>query len=418
MPEVFQVHTMSQLALLGGTAVKSKPFPPWPHYDQHEQQALTEVLESRQWWRTDGTRVAQFEQDFADFHGAKHGLAITNGTHALEVALAALGVGPGDEVIVPDATFVATASAVLFCGAMPVMVDICCDTECIDPDLVEAAISPRTKGVIPVHLGGHPADLDRLTRLTGDRGLFLLEDCAHAHGSEWNGRKVGTFGSAGTFSFQSSKLMTAGEGGILITNDDALECKLRSVHDCGRLPGEWFYSHYAYGSNYRLSEWQGAILSAQLERLDEQTRRRDKNGQLLDQLLAEVPGITPQARDRRCTRNGHYAYILHFDSQEFAGISTARFIEAMNAEGIPNQAAYPQVHQLDMFQNGAYKTRLCPDHAAEAHAFLHASFPNSLRAATEDYWVPQYCLLGDDQDMHEIVAAIKKVQQHSKSLVG
>jgi 3-amino-5-hydroxybenzoate synthase len=409
---------MSQLALLGGSAVKTKPFPAWPHYDQRERQALTEVLESRLWWRTDGTRVTQFEQDFAAFHNAKYGIAITNGTHALEVALAALGVGPGDEVIVPDATFVATASAVLFCGAMPVMVDICRDTECIDPDLVEAAITPRTVGVIPVHLGGHPADLDRLTKITDAHNLFLLEDCAHAHGSEWNGKKVGTHGIAGTFSFQSSKLMTAGEGGIIITNDDATERNLRSVHDCGRLPGEWFYSHFSYGSNYRLSEWQGAVLQAQLERLEEQTERRDVNSKLLDELLAEVPGITPQARDSRCTRNGHYAYILHVDSQEFSAISTERFIEAMNAEGIPNQAAYPQVHQLDMFQNGAYKTRLCPDQAAEEHAFLQGSFPNSRRAAVEDYWVPQYCLLGDEQDMREIVAAIKKIQEQAASLKG
>lgn len=408
---------MSELALLGGLAVKTKPFPKWPHYDQSEQQALTEVLESRLWWRTDGTRVTQFEHDFATYHDAKHGIAITNGTHALEVALAALGVGPGDEVIVPDATFVATASAVLFCGAMPVMVDICQDTECIDPALVEAAVTARTKGVIAVHLGGHPADLDRLTKLTDDRGLFLLEDCAHAHGSEWNGKKVGTHGIAGTFSFQSSKLMTAGEGGIIVTSDDALERKLRSVHDCGRLPGEWFYSHFAYGSNYRLSEWQGAILSTQLARLDQQTLRRDTNCQQLDRLLAEVPGITPQTRDPRCTRNGHYAYIFHVQSQEFAGIATERFIEAMNAEGIPNQAAYPQVHRLDMFQNGAYKTRLCPEQAAAPHAFLQGSYPNSLRAAVEDYWVPQYCLLGDEQDMQEIVTAIKKIQERAASLV-
>lgn len=407
---------MVQLAINGGSPVKTKPFPAWPHYDQREQQALAEVLESRKWWRTEGKWVAQFEQDFAAFHGAKHGIAITNGTHALEVALAALDVGPGDEVIVPDATFVATASSVLFAGAMPVMVDICKETECIDPDLVEAAITPRTKGIIPVHLGGHPADLDRLKDVASDRNLFVLEDCAHAHGSEWKGKKVGTHGIAGTFSFQSSKLMTAGEGGIIITNDDALEGKLRSVHDCGRLPGEWFYSHFSYGSNYRLSEWQGAVLSAQLERLDEQTRRRDANGALLDKLLADIPGITPQERDPRCTLNGHYAYILHVDGKEFAGISTEQFIAAMNAEGIPNQAAYPEVHKLDMFQNGAYRSRLCGDQKDENYAFLKAKFPNSHRAATEDYWVPQYCLLGDEQDMEEIATAIKKIQSDAASL--
>ncbi len=395
---------------------KKKPFPAWPQYDEREQKALLDVLESRNWWRSDGTCVAQFEQDFAAFHDAKYGIAVTNGTHALEVAISALGVVPGDEVIVPDSTFVATAGAVLSAGAMPVMVDICRDTECIDPELLEAAITPRTKGMIPVHLGGHPADLDRLNKIASKHGLFLLEDCAHAHGSEWNGKKVGTHGIAGTFSFQSGKLMTAGEGGIIITNDDALERNLRSVHDCGRLPGEWFYSHFAYGSNYRLSEWQGAILQVQLERLDEQSRRRDANGAILDRLLADIPGITPQARDARCTLHSHYASIFHFDNRPFAGISTERFTEAMNAEGIPDQAPYPAVHNLDVFQNGAYKTRLSDEQANEEHAFLKANFPNSHRAASEGYWIPQYCLLGDEQDMEEIAAAIKRIQNDAASL--
>jgi dTDP-4-amino-4,6-dideoxygalactose transaminase len=257
---------MPELALLGGRKAKTKPFPEWPMYDEMERHALTEVLESRVWWRTPGTKTLEFERAFAAFHGARHGVAVTNGTAALEVVMAALGIGPGAEVIVPDFTFIATASAVLFAGALPVMVDVRPDTYCIDPDLVEAAITPHTKAIIAVHMGGHPADLDRLSRIARDRGIALVEDSSHAHGSEWRGRRIGTFGSAGTFSFQSSKLMTAGEGGIIITNDDEVERVARSVHDCGRMPGEWFYSHFIYGSNYRLSEWQGAILGVQLTR--------------------------------------------------------------------------------------------------------------------------------------------------------
>ena len=252
---------MSALALTGGNPAKTKPFPAWPQFDERERQALLGVLDSGVWWRTPGTQTAKFEREFAAFHQARHGVAVTNGTHALEVALLALGVGPGDEVIVPDYTFVATASAVLMTGAVPVLVDVRPDTYCIDCDQSEAAIGPRTKAVIPVHMGGHPADLDRLTDIAARRGLELIEDCAHAHGSQWRGRAVGTFGRMGTFSFQQSKLMTAGEGGIIITNDDNTERLLRSVHDCGRMPGQWFYSHYIYGSNYRLSEWQGAILA-------------------------------------------------------------------------------------------------------------------------------------------------------------
>lgn len=407
---------MPQLALHGGPKTKTKPFPAWPIHDERERQALLDVLESNVWWRTPGTRTLKFEQDFAAFHGAKHGIAITNGTHAIEVVLTALDLGPGDEVIVPDSTFVATASAVLYAGAMPVMVEIDEATQCIDPVRVEEAITPRTKAIIAVHLGGHPADLDRLTEIAARRQITLVEDCAHAHGSQWRGRPVGTFGIAGTFSFQQSKNMTAGEGGIIITNDDDFERRARSAHDCGRLPGEWFYSHYRYGSNYRLSEWQGAILSAQLTRLDEQARRRHENGLLLDKLLADVPGVTPQRQDPRCTRNGHYAYIFYYDQSQFAGAPAKSFIAAMNAEGIPNQAAYPPVHALDLFQNGAYRRRLSGEQAQAEHPFLKAEFPITRRAAWECYWVPQYCLLGDAQDMEEIVAAVRKIQQHAGEL--
>jgi len=408
---------VSQLALLGGSPAKTKPFPLWPCYDERERRALGEVLESRRWWRTPGTRTLAFERDFAAFHRARHGIALTNGTHALEVVLAALDVGPGDEVIVPDYTFVATASAVLFAGALPVMVDVEPDTYCMAAELVEAAITPRTRAIVAVHLGGHPVDLDRLAELAARHGLPLVEDCAHAHGSQWRGRPVGTFGIAGTFSFQESKLMTAGEGGIIITDDDALERTARSVHDCGRMPGEWFYSHFIYGSNYRLSEWQGAVLGVQLTRLEEQTLRRHENSLLLDKLLAGIEGITPQHHDPRCTRNGHYAYIFHVDGGAFSGISTERFIEAMVAEGIVNQAAYPPVHALDLFQSGAYRKRLSGEQARGEHAFLRQPFAQTERAAWQTFWVPQYALLGDEEDMHEIAAAIEKIQRHAKELV-
>src|SRR5436309_12729652 len=275
---------MPELALLGGAKSKRKPFPEWPQFDANERRALMEVLESRTRWRTPGTRTLEFEQGFAKVHGARHGVAVTNGTAALEVTIAALGIGHGDEVILPNFTFVATASAVLFANALPVLVDVDPETYCIDPDLVEDAITSRTKAIIAVHMGGHPADLDRLKKIASRKRLALIEDSAHAHASEWRGQRVGTFGVAATFSFQSSKLITAGEGGIILTNDDSIERLARSVHDCGRMPGEWFYSHFIYGSNYRLSEWQGAVLSAQLTRLDEQTAHRHENSRLLDRL--------------------------------------------------------------------------------------------------------------------------------------
>ena len=407
---------MPKLAIHGGKPAKTKPFPAWPQYDDLERDALTGVLESRNWWREAGDKTTSFERAFADFHEAKHGIAVTNGTHAIEVALAAIGVTAGDEVIVPNATFVATASAVLFAGALPVMADVRADDFNIDPELAEAAITENTKAIIAVHLGGRPADLDSLTALAEKHGIALLEDSAHAHGSEWRGRRVGAFGVGGTFSFQASKTMTAGEGGMIISNDDAFERMARSVHDCGRMPGEWFYSHFVYGSNYRLSEWQGALLLAQLTRLDEQTARRHANGRALDGLLADIPGITPQAHDKRVTRNGHYAYIFHVDSRAFAGISNERFVAALRAEGIPTQAPYPPLHELDLFQSGAYRSRLSGAQATEQHRFLQDAFPNSARQAWDSTWITQNALLGDEEDMHEIAVAIRKIQEHAREL--
>jgi 3-amino-5-hydroxybenzoate synthase len=220
----------------------------------------------------------------------------------------------------------------------------------------------------------------------------------------------------GTFSFQQSKLMTAGEGGIIITNDDTIERLARSTHDCGRMPGEWFYAHFIYGSNYRLSEWQGAILRRQLARLPQQSQRRMDNARILDRMLSQIEGITPQALDARCTHHGHYAYIFHYDRRAFAGLPIARFIEALQAEGVPHQASYPPLHDMALFQSGAYRKRLLPEMRVE-HAFLRQTFPNTARAAWETVWLPQYVLLGDEQDMHEIAAAIGKIQRHAHELL-
>lgn len=407
---------MEKLAILGGKPTKTNPFPDWPQYDQNEEKALMEVLHSGVWWRTPGTKTLQFEQDFAKYHQVDHGIACTNGTAAIEIAMAALDVGLGDEVIVPDFTFVATSSAVLSVGALPVMVDVDPETFNINPDLIEKAITPRTKAIICVHVGGMPCDMDRLQEIAKKHNLLLVEDCAHAHGSEWKGQKVGSFGECGTFSFQASKLMTAGEGGIIVTKSADLEIRLRSVHDCGRMPGEWFYAHFINGSNYRLSEWQGAILSEQLKRLDSQSTKRTKNAGYLDRELAKIEGIRPQKRDARITRNGNYCYIFHYDAKAFNGLKAEKFIEAFNAEGIPTQASYPSLHKLAVFQNGEYRKRLSPETAKEKNKFLNKDFPVSDDAAENTIWLVHRTLLGTEQDAAEIVEAVKKIQLNAKEL--
>ena len=225
-------------------------------------------------------------------------------------------------------------------------------------------------------------------------------------------------GNIGTFSFQQSKLMTAGEGGMIITNDDELERLVRSVHDCGRMPDEWFYAHFIYGSNYRLSEWQGAILSQQLQRFDDQAALRSRNAADLNTALAEIEGITPQALDSRCTRNGHYAYIFHYDQTAFANIPAERFVEALNAEGIPTQASYPPLHQLAVFQSGEYRKRLCPEQRNQRHAFINADFPHTVRAAWETVWLIHPVLLGSEEEVAQVVEAIKKIQRQAGTLAN
>ncbi len=245
----------------------------------------------------------------------------------------------------------------------------------------------------------------------------MIEDCAHAHGSEWRGKRVGGFGAAGTFSFQASKLMTAGEGGMVVTNNEDLAVRIRSVHDCGRMPGRWFYAHYMYGSNYRLSEWQGAVLLQQLSRLDEQAAIRTRNAAYLNRELAKIEGIRPQKLDERVTRHGQYCYIFHYDPRCFSGVSCEKFIEALNAEGIPTQASYPPLHRLDVFTNGEFRRRLAPEHVASAPDFTKSSYPVSEDAAENTIWLVHRALLGTEEDTAEIVEAVRKIQRHAKELL-
>ena len=340
---------MGKLAMTGGTPVRSAPYPKWPQWDSTERGHLLDVLDSGKWWATEGTKVPEFEAAWARYTRTHHCVAVTNGTHALEVALLGLGIGEGDEVIVTDYTFFASASAVACVNAIPVLVDVDAHTFCIDPDAVVAAITPRTRAIIAVHLAGHPADLDRLTAICARHGLALIEDCAHAHGSAWNGTPVGGFGAAGTWSFQQSKLMTAGEGGAVIAQDPQIAASIRSYADCGRKPGEWFYSHFALGGNYRMTEWQGAMLLAQLERFPQQHRTRNDNALYLNGELAKLPGVYPQARDQRTTAQGYYCYVVRIDETQF-GLTRDVIKAALEAEGIPMTASYPVVHALAAFK--------------------------------------------------------------------
>ena len=405
---------MAELAINGGRPVRSVPYPRWPEWDSTERTALLDVLESGRWWASEGSKVPAFERAWADFTKTRRCVAVTNGTHALEVALLGCGIGDGDEVIVTDYTFFASASAVACVNAIPVLVDIDPDTFCIDPAAVVAAIGPRTRAIVAVHLAGHPADLDALTAICSRHGLALIEDCAHAHGSSWNGTPVGGFGAAGAWSFQQSKLLTAGEGGAVVAQDGDIAARVRSYVDCGRRPGEWFYSHFALGGNYRMTEWQGAMLLAQLARFPEQHRNRNANALYLNGELEKLSGVYPQARDQRTTGQGYYCYVVRIDEAEF-GASRDAVKAALAAEGIPMTASYPTVHTLDAF---AAVDALAPRHrgARKWPDYRALDLPVARTTAATTLWFKHQVLMGSRDDAAAVVEALAKVRAHAKEL--
>ncbi|MFM7685258.1 MAG: DegT/DnrJ/EryC1/StrS family aminotransferase [Actinomycetota bacterium] len=403
-------------AVLGGEPVRGSDYPSWPIWDHHERDGLLEVLEAGGWWQGNGTAAATFAAEFAAYHGARHGMALTNGTHTLEAALAACDVGDGDEVIVPGMTFIASAGAVLAVNATPVLVDIDADTLCIDPVAAEEAITPRTKAIVAVHVAGAAADLDALTDLCARRGLKLIEDCAHAHGTFWRGRGVGSWGDFGSFSMQRSKLMTAGEGGVLICNDDELRDRAWAYADCGRVKGQWFYHHATYGSNLRMSEWQGAVLRGQLQRFPEQNRIRNENAVALNTALDEIPGIRAPRRDPRMDTQGNYCFVFHYDAQQFAGLPLRRFEAALAAEGIPMGVSYPSLTDLSVFRNRNFAPRLREHAPTLDYSSMH--LPRAEHAAQSTVWLQHRLLLADREDVLDVARAVARVHEHAADIVA
>jgi dTDP-4-amino-4,6-dideoxygalactose transaminase len=388
------------LALFGGAAVRTRPMASWPVFDDAERRALMNVLESAAWGGY-SPEVKQFEERFAAAHDCRFAVSAANGTLTLEAALVAVGIAPGDEVIVPPITFVATATAVLRVGAVPVFADIDPHTYNLDPARVAEAITARTRAVIPVHFAGHPADMDALMGLAHEHELQIIEDCAHAHGAIWRGRKVGSFGDFGSFSFQQSKNMTAGEGGILTTNDPELARKAWSFGNQGRSPGGAWYEHDCLGTNLRLTGFQAAVLTAQLARLPEQMRIRAQSAGYLSSRLRGSAVITP-VLDERVTSHGFYLFMLRLDRERLGGISKARFLEALAAEGIPGASSYP--HPL-------YRNRVFQSHQCRYAPCLEAE-----RMCEEAFWVSHEVLLADSGGLDDFVTAVEKVAAHAAQL--
>jgi perosamine synthetase len=406
-----------QPAILGGTPVRREPFPSWPVRDTLEEQSLVDVVRSGEWFRVGGRHVDAFETAYATLMGSKHCLATANGTSALLTSLHALGVGPDDEVIVPPYTFVATVNVVLLLHALPVFVDTDLETFQIDAGKVDAAITDRTRVLLPVHLGGASADLDTLLEVSSRRGLPVVEDACQAHLAEWRGRRVGTYGRTGCFSFQASKNLNSGEGGAIMTDDaDLLEaCYEFHNNSRGRRGTGVDFSYRGSGANLRMTEFQAALLQAQMTRLAEQARTRDRNGAYLTSLLQEIPGITPARTYKGCTRNAYHLYMFRYDRARFAGLARSAFLKALRAEGVPASGGYAPLNKDPFlertFASRGYQRIYSKQQLADLQERNRC--PQNDRLCEEAVWLTQTMLLGPRRDMDQIAEAIRRIQAHA-----
>ncbi|AUX26885.1 hypothetical protein SOCEGT47_074550 [Sorangium cellulosum] len=393
---------MEKLAIEGGRpACPPGTIPPWPIFDHREEEGLSRVLRSRVWWRVPGKEVDAFEAEFAAFHDARRALAVTNGTQAIELSLAALGVGRGDEVIVPAFTFASTATAVLAVGALAVPVDVDPDTYCIDLRAVRRAITPRTRAILPVHLAGHPCDMQALSEIAAQHDLHLIGDAAHAHGVRWAGESITRLAKISIFSFQSGKLMTAGEGGAVVYDDESLAERLWVLHSCGRPRADRSYRHVATGTNLRVTELQGAILRAQLARLPDQLAEREEAAPRLDALLGSIGGLRMAKRDPRVSRHGHYMYMIELDELR-SDIDRDALVDALVAEGVPAFRSYMAIPDFPAFAEGSGSPEV-------REAMNRQPVPVSRRFAARSLWLHHAVLLGGAEVQRSVAAAFDKV---------
>ncbi len=394
-----------------------KLYPKWPIYNDKEIKALTEVIKSGEWWcgapgAHQGNNVWAFQDDFAQLQGSEYCVAVCNGTVAIEAALMALDVGLGDEVIVSDYTFVASASAVIATNAVPIFCDINPNTFVMDVYKVEELITERTKAIIPVHLGGNPVNMEHLMELALNYDLKVVEDCAHAHGSDFKGKKVGNWGDAGTFSFQASKVLTSGEGGAIICNSEELADNIYSYIDCGRKKNQHFYKHFSYGTNYRMTEYQAAVLRAQLKKFPDQHKLRNENAQYFMKKLNEINGIKTMKPTPGTTSLGWYVFPIVFELKEFGGITKSEFYKKLNRNGIPTDDCYPPLHSLDCFKTTNLKKRIDYSRANwGGEKSNNTNFPIVSDIYSRSIEFPQEMLLANKEQLDNVVDFIKSLKE-------
>jgi len=411
---------MAKLAINGGPSEAAdlrEKIPKWPDFTEDDKKALLEVLESRRWCRIyPGSKAELFEKDFSEYHDAKHGIAVSSGTVALELPLKAMGIGFGDEVVVPAVTFVATASAVTEEGAVPIFADVDAETATISPESLEKSITERTRAVIAVHYGGYPVDLDKIHPIAKKHNLYVLEDCAHAHGTEWKGRRVGAIGDMGGFSFQESKSLPAGEGGIVLTDDDRLADKARLLHDIGRVVGRPGNEHHILSSNYRISEFHAALLLSKLRSLPREVETKHSNGEYLADRLRKLGGVEPLREDPRITKRGYYFFIIRYSSNEFGGLPKQEFLRALLAEGVPAGNGYG----MPLYKQPAFKKENLDGVIPEGARLLNYEklhLPGAEKLTAEEMTLPHRLLLADREALSRVVGSIEKIKENVDELL-
>ncbi|HEU0193244.1 MAG TPA: DegT/DnrJ/EryC1/StrS family aminotransferase [Gaiellales bacterium] len=397
--------------------MRSEPWPAWPQLDEEDAQAVADVVRAGQvgGFPEPGPHARAFATRFAEYQGAEHAVVMANGTVTMEVALKALGIGWGDEVIVPALTFAATPYAAVAAGALPVFVDVEPRRYTIDCAQVEAAITTRTRAIMPVHLGQQMCDMDRLMDIAGRNCLRVVEDCAHAHGQQWRGRGAGCIGDFGSFSHQSTKILTAGEGGTLTTGDEQLARLAHSLIDCGR-PKDAAESEYTFGANYRLGELHAALLERAIERFPAQQAQRAELGEYFEELAEGIPGVRINRRDERVTRWSFYRYIFTIRNDEFGGAPNHAVAEALEAEGIPAEVQYPPMSRYDLFQPSLSRLPVCVEHADRLDP-ARMSFPVAERAGEwEAVYLDECVFRSGRSGVEQAVEALAKVQAHAQEL--
>lgn len=367
--------------------------PKWPIADDKEETLLKKVLNSGNWWRNPGEQVKAFEKEYAEYTGSEGTVSVANGTVAIEIALKALKIGAGDEVIVPDFTFYSTVSAVLAVGAVPVFVDISLENFNIDIKSIRKEITKKTKAIIVVHMAGNMVNMDAVNKLAKEYNLYVIEDAAHAHGAEYKGKKAGSLGVCGTFSFQNAKLMTAGEGGIITSSDKNFLETAFFESNCGRAEGDTTYQHILVGTNARLSEFQGAILRAQLSRLDEQLKLREENYAYLAEKLEKIDGIKLQTIGEGVTLNTHYMVMFYYDESCFKG-TRQEFVQYLRDNGIPCNRSFEAIHKLPVFKT------------LSSTQFRMTDCPNAQKVADHVVCLNHNILLGDKKLMDAVADVV------------